>query len=215
MTVIDEKKLSIAYNPELLEVAVQGISQKARWMARALLNRAEGALVVLDEPYLCSFGSAFVNVPRDEVITALDASIETIHEEGALAGVHCCGNTDWSLVMETGVDVINLDAFEFFQGLPLYPAELKAFYERGGVISLGIVPATPAVKGMSARDLLAELDDRFGQLESKGFDRALIYRQSLLTPSCGMGTQSVEIADDALGMVVELSNLVREREGLG
>jgi len=214
MTVIDEKKRSIAYNPELLEVAVQGIAQKARWMARTLLNRAEGALVVLDEPYLCSFGSAFVNVPRDEVITALDASIETIHEEGALAGVHCCGNTDWSLVMETGVDVINLDAFEFFQGLPLYPAELRAFYERGGVISWGIVPATPAVKGMSARDLLAELDDRVGQLESKGFDRALIYRRSLLTPSCGMGTQSVEIADHALGKVVELSNLLREREGL-
>ena len=40
----------------------------------------------IDEPYLCSFGSAFVNVPRNDCIAAIDASVTAIHKEGALAG---------------------------------------------------------------------------------------------------------------------------------
>ena len=83
---------------------------------------AEGALVVLDEPYLCSFGSAFVNVPRSRRDRGhRRGAVEAIHKEGALAGLHCCGNTDWSLVLSTALDVINFDAYEYFQGLSLYP----------------------------------------------------------------------------------------------
>jgi len=36
MTVTDENKRSLAYNPELYEVAVQGMAMKARWVARKL-----------------------------------------------------------------------------------------------------------------------------------------------------------------------------------
>src|ERR1035437_3728297 len=74
MTVTDENKRALAYTPEFHEVAVQGMAMKARWMARQLRQAAEGALGVLDEAYLCSFGSAFVNVSRPGVIAALDRS---------------------------------------------------------------------------------------------------------------------------------------------
>jgi hypothetical protein len=87
MTVTDEGKRSLAYTPELYEVAVQGMTMKARWMARTLRSAADGALVVLDEPYLCSFGSAFVNVSREEVVAALEGAAAAIHAEGALCGL--------------------------------------------------------------------------------------------------------------------------------
>src|ERR1039457_1295870 len=90
---------------------------------------------VRGEPYLCSFGSAFVNVSRPDVIAALDGAVEAIHSEGALAGLHCCGNTDWSLVLGTALDVINFDAYEYSQGLSLYPAELDRFLRNGGTLS--------------------------------------------------------------------------------
>jgi hypothetical protein len=214
MTVTDENKRALAYTPEFHEVAVQGMAMKARWMARQLRQAAaDGALVVLDEPYLCSFGSAFVNVSRQDVIAAIDGAVEAIHTEGALAGLHCCGNTDWSLVLGTALDVINFDAYEFFQGLSLYPAELDAFLRRGGTLSWGIVPPSRSGAGLGPRTLLAALDERIGQLVSKGIDRDLLYQRALVTPSCGLATETLERADATVDALVELSSLVREREG--
>lgn len=211
MTVTDENKRSLAYNPELYEVAVQGMAMKARWMARKLREVAESALVVLDEPYLCAFGSAFVNVPRNDVIAAIDTGVAAIHKEGALAGLHCCGNTDWSVVFSTDLDVINFDAYEYFQGLSLYPAEMSSFLGKGGVLSWGIVPAH-ANGNLNPHTLLAALDERVEQLTAKGMDRGALYRQALLTPSCGLGTENVEAADRLMDALAELSSLVRERE---
>jgi hypothetical protein len=215
MTVTDQNKRSLAYDPDLYEVAVQGMAMKARWMARRLRQVAESALVTLDEPYLCSFGSAFVNVPRGDVIAAIESAVAAIHKEGALAGLHCCGNTDWSLVLSTSLDVINFDAYEYFQGLTLYPEELRAFLLRGGTLSWGIVPASRACAELDARVLLNALDDRIGQLVAKGMDRGMLYRQSMLTPACGLATESLERADRAVDVLLELSDLVREREGRG
>ena len=215
MTVTDQDKRSLAYDPDLYEVAVQGMAMKARWLARRLRQAAENALVTLDEPYLCSFGSAFVNVPRGDVIAAIDNAVEAIHREGALAGLHCCGNTDWSLVLSTGLDVINFDAYEYFQGLTLYPEDLRTFLLKGGILSWGIVPGSRASADLDPRALLAALDNRIEQLAAKGMDRAMIYRQSLLTPACGLATESVERADRAVDVLIELSDLVRERESRG
>jgi methionine synthase II (cobalamin-independent) len=214
MTVTDRNKRSLAYSPELYEVAVQGMAMKARWVARKLREVAEGALVVLDEPYLCAFGSAFVNVPRNDVIAAIDAGVAAIHKEGALAGLHCCGNTDWSLVFATDLDVVNFDAHDYFQGLSLYPAELSSFLQKGGVLSWGIVPASRANGNLNPHTLLDALDDRVEQLAAKGMDRGALYRQALLTPSCGLGTESVEAADRLMDALAELSTLVRNRESV-
>jgi hypothetical protein len=60
--------------------------------------------------------------------------------------------------------------------------------------------------------LLDALDDRVEQLAAKGMDRGVLYRQALLTPSCGLGTESVETADRLMDTLAELSSLVRERE---
>ena len=147
------------------------------------------------------------------MIAALSGAVEAIHKEGALAGLHCCGNTDWSLVLSTALDVINFDAYEFFQGLSLYPAELDGFLRRGGILSWGIVPPSRSGAGLDPRVLLAALDDRIGQLVSRGIDRALLYQQALLTPSCGLGTETVERAERTMDALVDLSCLVGEREG--
>jgi methionine synthase II (cobalamin-independent) len=214
MTVTDAAKRSLAYTPDLREVATQGMAMKARWMARRLREVSPGVVVVLDEPYLSSFGSAFVNVPREDVIAALDGAIAAIHAEGALAGIHCCGNTDWALVFSTEIDIVNFDAYSYFQGVPLYPDHLRAFLDRGGILSWGIVPTSAADDGLEAATLLGLLDDRVGQLVAKGMDRARLYRQAILTPSCGMGSHTIAAANRAMDLVVRLAELVQERERL-
>ena len=213
MTVTDEGKRSLAYTPELYEVAVQGMAMKGRWMARALRAVAGDVLVVLDEPYLCSFGSAFVNVSREEVTDALNSAAAAVHAEGAIVGLHCCGNTDWSLVLETDVDVVNFDAHDYFQGLSLYPAALAAFLERGKVLSWGIVPTSGRAAEIGAAALLRRLEEQSAELARKGLPHERLVRQSLLTPSCGVGTRTVAEADQVLDVLTELSALWRRLRG--
>jgi hypothetical protein len=213
MTVTDEGKRSLAYTPELYEVASQGMAMKARWMARALRGVASGVLVTLDEPYLCSFGSAFVNVSREDVKVALDGAAAAVHAEGALCGLHCCGNTDWSLVLSTDIDVVNFDAHEFFQGLSLYPSELNAFLERGGVLAWGAVPTSGKAAEIGSGELFTQLVAQVDELVKKGLSRERLLAQSLLTPACGMGSRSVLEADQVLDVLTELGAAWRSRGG--
>ena len=65
----------------------------------------------------------------------LDEVFAVIHIEDGLAGVHCCGNTDWSLLLDSQVDIVSLDACSYMEQFSLYPVELKRFIGRGGVIA--------------------------------------------------------------------------------
>ena len=58
------------------------------------------------------------------MVAKLGEVIEAVHGEGALAGVHCCGNTEWSILMDAGVDIMNFDAFDY--------GETIAALSRGG-----------------------------------------------------------------------------------
>ena len=211
MTVTDEGQRPLADTPELYEVAVQGLTMKARWMARTLRGVADNALVVLDEPCLCSFGSAVVTLSREELTAALEGAVEAIHAEGVLCGLHCCGHTDWSLVLRTGVDVVSFDAHDYFQGLSLYPTELGAFVERGGVLSWGIVPTSTVAAELGAEALWRELTDHIDVLARQGLPREALVRQSLLTPACGLGTRSVGEAEHVLDVLAEVAALWQTR----
>ncbi len=214
-TVTDESGRPLAHTPELCQVAVLGLTMKARWMARALRAVADGALVVIDEPSLCSLGSAVAGAARPELLTALNRAAAAIHAEGAMAGLHCCADTDWSLVLATDLDLVSFDAHEYFQGLALHTRELAAFVERGGVLSWGIVPTSAAAVEIGAHGLVAELDGHLAELERQGIARERLLDQALLTPACGLGTRTVAAAEQVLDVLTELAALWQRRREAG
>ncbi|MCX5657742.1 MAG: hypothetical protein NTZ48_05915, partial [Candidatus Omnitrophica bacterium] len=118
--------------------------------------------------------------------------IEGIHKEGALAGIHCCGNTDWGFLTQTKTDIINFDAYGFSESLLLYPEEIRAFLERGGAIAWGIVPTGSDINDISPEDLIEKLNSTLKSLKAKGIDRKLISGHSLISPSCGLGSLGAE-----------------------
>ena len=86
---------------------------------------------------MASFGSAFFALSREKVISLLE---EVFGGISGLKGVHCCGNTDWSVLLDTSADILSFDAYNYAQSLSLYPAEVKKFLDRKGTIAWGIVP---------------------------------------------------------------------------
>jgi len=98
-------------------------------------------MIWMDEPALLGFGSStFISISRQDVLRDLNEVAGAIHVASALTGVHCEANTDWSLLMEADLDILDFDAYDHLEAITLYPDELRAFFDRGGSLGWGIVP---------------------------------------------------------------------------
>jgi len=174
-------------------------------------------MIFLDEPSLLGFGSqTFITVSREDIVGDINEVVAAIHALGGLAGVHCEENTDWSLLMESDLDILDFDAYASLQAMTLYPTELHAFLERGGILGWGIVPTLDreAAATETLPSLLTRLDEGIERLVDKGFDRHLLLRRALLTPSCGAGGVLTEpLAERVLVLLRELSTTMRNRLG--
>jgi len=205
LSVVDEHQKAVLYNQTFYEAVVTAISLHAQWQVRKLKELHSNVLIFIDEPYLVSFGSAYVSVDRETVIGNINQVIEGIHKGGALAGVHCCGNTDWSLILDTNLDLLNFDAFQFFENLVLYVSPLQRFLERGGILAWGIVPSDEIVADIDVDTLEQRLQGQIEQAVNAGLDRDLLMKRSLLSPACGLGSLSIPLAEEALTKLESLS----------
>lgn len=210
LTVTDQDRKPSLYHPEIFDAITKAIALKARWQARKLAPFCDRMIIFIDEPYLASVGSALVSLRVEEVIGKLNEVIEAIHGEGALAGVHCCANTDWSILMRTGVDIISFDAFGYARNLLLYSDAIRGFFRRGGFLAWGITPSTEAIEGEDADSLWERLLASWKRLEELGFDRRELVDRALVTPSCGMGTVTPEQCEKILRVNREISERIRD-----
>jgi hypothetical protein len=214
---LDQERRCAYYDDTLHDVIVKTVALKATWQIQMLRSFGEPLLIFLDEPALLGFGSqTFLTISREDVLNDLNEVAAAIHAEGALAGVHCEANTDWSLLMESDLDILDFDAYDHMQVITLYPQELRAFLERGGWLGWGIVPTLDreAAAAATVPALLARFDAGVEHLVAKGFDRELLLRRALITPSCGAGGVLTEpLAERVLDLLRELSGVLRKRHG--
>jgi methionine synthase II (cobalamin-independent) len=129
-----------------------------------------------------------------------------------LKGVHCCGTTNWSLLLRTSADVLSFDAYNYADSMSCYPAEVKAFIERGSTIAWGIVPND---EELLAKETVTSLYDRLGEAMAPFAREGVPFKQlvarSLITPSCGLAHLSTESASQVLELLSELSDKMRKK----
>ena len=206
----DEAKRAIYYNDVFRDVIVKGMEMKARWLLRKFAFLGCLQICFIDEPILSAFGSStYVSVERSDVVRCLGEVVKAIHLEEALAGAHCCGNTDWTILVDAGVDIISFDAYQYGETIAYYPGQIKTFLDRGGVLAWGIVPSTAAIEEETPESLIARLRHRVGNLADKGIDGDILWERCLVTPSCGTGSLSQAWAEKVLGTLSEVSRLLR------
>ena len=215
LTVVDQDLRASLYDEMLADALVKNAMMNARWQIRQLKSVRPNVIIFVDEPYMASFGSAFISLSREQAITMLDEVFEAIHAEGGLAGVHCCANTDWSVLLATQVDILNLDAYGYLENLALYPAELRQFLDRGGVIAWGIVPNNEEIDTVTPQGLAHQLREGIALICEKAAARGVTIApedfasRSLITPACGLGPTTPEIANKVLPILAETGKLLR------
>lgn len=201
----DHNERLLAYDPNFFDMVVKGITAKALWQHRRLSALADKVLIFLDEPGLVGIGSAFVQITEDQVRQALDFSVKTLQQAGAVVGIHCCANTDWSLVFGSGTDILSFDAVSFFDNLLLYKNDLQRFYDGGGQIAFGLIPTDDRVFSLTADTLLEKWIGQIDAIANLGIDRDRVIRQSLISPACGLGTSNEALAERALTQTGEVA----------
>lgn len=205
LSVCDHNDRFLAYDENYFDAVVQGCLAKGFWQVKLIAPLAEQVIIFFDEPSLVGFGSAFVQIERRQVVETLKLVVDNMHQVGAKVGIHCCANTDWSLIFDSGADILSFDAFSFFESLLIYDGPLKAFYEKGGELAIGIVPTDDQVFSLSHEDLLTKLIHCVDEICALGIEKEKVITQSLITPACGLGTTDVKLAERALNLTVETS----------
>ena len=209
LTVTDENGLPILYNETLAEVVAKFLRLKASWQENILRQTSPNTIIFIDEPYLVSLGSVFTPIPEEKVPALLKEVLQGIK---GLKGLHCCGNTNWSVLVNTPIDILSFDAYNYADSLSTHLDEVKSFLARGGTIAWGIVPNDEEAL---AKESLSSLYDRLGEAMAPftrdGINFKQIVAQGLLTPSCGLATLSPEVANQALELLAKLSDSIRKR----
>ncbi len=197
---------SILYDSELSDAMTQGLAIKALWQVKKLSGLGKRPVIFLDEPYLSGFGSAFSPIQRQEVIDMLRMVIDYLRgNSDVIIGIHCCGNTDWSMICEAGPDIINFDAAEYMEHFLLYQDDIMRFIEGRGVIAWGIVPTAGFTGEETLETLASQLKQGLKRLQQWGLDYEQIARQSILTPACGLGSMHVGVATRVMELLSGLS----------
>jgi hypothetical protein len=213
----DQTRRCAYYDEQLHDVIVKSVVLKALWQIKHLQAFGVPVMIWADEPALLGFGSStFISISREDVLRDLNEVAAAIHSAGAMTGTHCEANTDWSLLMEADLDVLDFDAYDHMDVITLYPDELQAFFDRGGCLGWGIVPTLdPQAAAMeTVESLLERFDAGVARLQTRGFERGLLLHRALITPSCGAGGMlTPPLAERVLGLLRDLATTLRTREG--
>jgi methionine synthase II (cobalamin-independent) len=214
----DEHDRLALYDSRLCDVVVKTLALKAQWQAEQLLRFASPVLIFIDEPGLAGFGSStFISVSAAQVGTMLEEVAGHIHQGAALAGIHVCANTDWSLFFNSSLDLINFDAYTYFDRFALYRHELVPFIERGGVVAWGIVPTMNEdnIRNETAESLVRRWHRQIDQLLGSDLSLQTLFGHSLITPSCGCGSLSEALAERVVHLTREVSDTLRRELAVG
>ncbi len=207
LALTDLEGKSIFYDPTLRDVLIKHLSMKARWMEKRFNDLFPGipTIIFFDEPSLSSFGSAFSGLNREDVVRSLNECFEAVK---GLRGIHCCGNTDWSVLLSTNLNILSFDAYGYLETLSLYPKDVRAFLERGGILAWGIVPTSEAILKEDAQSLVKRFKEGVETFSKKGIDQALLQR-AIITPSCGTASLSIPLAERVCQLTAEVSRRLK------
>ena len=200
------------YQGDLRDIIVRTLALNAHSQAAALAGSGRTPIIFVDDPAISAYGSRLhLALDRTTIIEDLNFIFSAIRSGEALAGVHACEALDWSLLLESDMQILSIDAFRFGASLIPYAEQLVRFIRRGGVVAWGIVPTLEDPFGESVESLFNRLLALWHELFFKRLDHQSVLRNSMITPSCGTGLLTIERARRIYRLTADLSRHLRGR----
>ena len=210
----DQNGRSVFYSDQIRDAVVKLLAQKARWQVTQLRQFDLPVVLFFDEPALAGFGSsAFISISPEQVSNCFEETIAAVHGAGGLAGIHVCSNTEWPLILDSSADIVSFDAYSYFDKFLLYPDQIRAFIDRGGMVAWGIIPTLRGedIDRETTGSLVSKWIAQFETLADLGIDKTKLFSQTFITPSCGTGSLGMAHAKRVLELTRDVSKEIRKR----
>jgi len=212
LQILDKQGRSVIYDESYSEIVRKAVNMAAKWQCNELKKHNKNVMIFFDEPSLTLLGTPFASVSKEQATEWINESMNGVDCERA---IHCCGNTDWPIVLNTDIDILSFDAYGYAHTIAMFPDEVSAFLERGGTLSWGLIPSGDDLIGTeSADNLVKRFKENINALVKKGFDEDLIVKRSMITPQCGLGGMDVKNVDRAFGLLHDVSERMKEHYGV-
>jgi len=206
----DENGAALMHDKIFMQAVIKSLNMKALWQFNMFKEFGKKMAMFIDEPYLGCFGSAYTPLEKKDVVGSLAEFTDGLKSESVMLGVHCCGNTDWSIFTDSkDIDIISFDAFDYQDKFVLYADSIKSFLSRGGVICWGIVPTQEFTGQEDVALLIRRLRQGIDSLVKKGIDEELLKERLIISPACGLGTFAPQKAEKIFSLLRETSDFIR------
>ncbi|MCX8069086.1 MAG: hypothetical protein N2738_01130 [Thermodesulfovibrionales bacterium] len=194
----------IYFDEEIREIALMTLKSKILWQIDMVKNLADNIIFFIDEPVFTAIGSTtYMGVEETEVMRLLSEIVETIKNAGAISCIHCCGKADWQMVINSSVDMISFDAFEYFETFNIYHDVVGDFVKKGGYLVWGIVPTSDIINEVGFDHVLNKFKNNLSTI-SRHIDRELVMSRSLLSPACGTGSRTINETTKIVQLLMRL-----------
>ena len=213
-TLTDKNGRCAIYDETLREIIVKTLTLKSLWQIKQIKKTGATPIIFIDEPSISQLGtSAYLTISQNDVVEMIKEISDIIKSQGALSAIHCCGKCDWSTPIKTGINIISLDAYAYAQNLSIFHKEVDNFLNNGGKIAWGVIPTLDkdALGQATLEIMLDKFDQAVKYLTKKGINEKLIIENSYVSPSCGAGSLSKELALKAMELTKQLSDSLKER----
>ncbi|MEA2016741.1 MAG: hypothetical protein U9O59_08620 [Actinomycetota bacterium] len=204
-------KQSMIFDDEFAEAVTLGLAMKGLWQVQEVKKIGKVPLLFFDEPSLWGLGSAYLAVSDEKVSFLIGSFIDFIRERenDIILGLHCCGNTNWRIVLDLGIDILSFDSYSFGKKLALYPDGVKNFLKRGSFLSFGLVPTAEYKEGITEEELYKKFLSVLEKFEKEGISKKDILKSIIFTPACGMGTMSNEESKRVFKLTESLAKRIK------
>ncbi len=204
-------KQSMIFDEEFTEAITLGLAMKGLWQVQEIKKIGKIPVLFFDEPSLWGLGSAYLAVSDERVSFLINSFIDFIREreDNLIIGLHCCGNTNWRIILELGIDILSFDSYSFGGKLALYPEEVKKFLKRGSFLSFGLVPTAEYKEGISEEELYDKFFSVLGKFGKEGIRKEDILKNIIFTPACGMGTMKEEESKRVFKLTESLAKRIK------
>lgn len=208
-----ENKEILIFKDELRDLITKFLTLKALFQALELKKVSPTVIIFLDEPGLSGFGSSsFITISKDTVLSTLNEIIEILQRFGIITGIHICANTSWDVILESKVDIISFDSFNFYDKFIIYKNHIKEFLDsKNRYLAWGVIPTNSEIlENINLEKIIHKFKFQLSDFcYALNISKDEILKKSLFTPACGLGSLSESLSIKALEFLKNFKNFLK------